>query len=108
MRPLPFGETVTVTHRTEDAYGDWTDGDTFTVDGCAVWPTTGTETIAGGMDIAIFGLTVLMPPGSDVLATDTCAVRGVLYDVNAEPVFYKNPRTGSDGGLEVQLKARTG
>jgi hypothetical protein len=108
VQPFPFGETVTITRQTDNAYGDWSAGDTHTIEGCAVWPTTGTETVAGGMDIVVFGLTLLMPPGSDVLSTDTVIVRDTSYNVNGEPTFYKSPLTGTRGGLEVQLKAITG
>lgn len=102
-----FGETVTVTRITENNVGDHTPGLTHDVTGCAVWPTTGTETVAGGMDVVIFGVTVYMPPGSDVLSTDTVLVRGLSYNVNGEPVSFVSPFTGTQW-LEVHLKGQTG
>jgi len=103
-----FGETVTVIRQTENNRGDWTPGETFRVEGCAVWPTTSTETVEGGMDIVVLGLTLLMPPYSDVLSTDKITVRGILYTVNGEPGIHKSPLTGTRAGIEVQLKAQTG
>lgn len=108
MMSFPYGETITVSRQTENNRGDWSVGLTFDVDGCAIWPTTGTTTVAGGMDVVVFGLTVLMPPGSDVLATDTILARGNQYNVIGEPSLFQSPLTGTQSGIEVQLKARTG
>ena len=105
---FPYGETVTVNRQTENAYGDWSVALTFDVDGCAIWPTTGATTVAGGMDVVVFGLTVLLPPGTDVLATDVIQARGNQYNVIGEPNLFQSPLTGTQSGIEVQLKARTG
>lgn len=107
MPSFPFGETVTVTRQVQAKHGDKTPGDAHDVSGCAVWPTTTTETV-GGQDTVIWGLTVLMPPGTDVLATDKVALRGVSYDVNGEPALYESPLTGTQSGIEVLLKTETG
>ena len=101
-------ETVSIVRQSENAYGDHTPGLDHDVTGCAIWPTTGTETVAGGMDVVVFGLTVLMPPGTDVLSTDTVLARGVTYMVNGEPTLYQSPLTGTQSGIEVQLKTETG
>lgn len=105
---FPFAETVTVTRQTQNQFGDHTAGTTHTIDGCAVWPTVSVETIVGGMDTTVFGLTVLMPPGSDILATDTVTVRGVVYLVNGQPSLYNSPLTGTQSGIEVHLQTMTG
>jgi hypothetical protein len=104
---IPFGETVTVARRTRNSVGDYTDGVTHTVAGCAVWPTTSTETV-GNQDTVIWGLTVLMPPGSDILATDKVTVRSVDYLVNGQPALFASPLTGTQSGIEVLLQATTG
>lgn len=106
--PLPFAETVTVTRQIVDNYGDHTAGASHDESGCAVWATTSTETVAGGQDVVIFGLTVLFPPTADVLSTDTVTVRGVVYSVNDQPALFKSPLTGTQSGIEVLLKAATG
>lgn len=105
---LPFGETVTVTRVSENNRGDHTGGESFTIEGCAAWPTVSTETVTGGMDVVTLGLTLWMPPFSDVLSTDTITVRGTLYTVNGEPGIFKSPLSGTRAGIEVQLKAQTG
>lgn len=105
---FPFGETVTVTRQTQDAFGDKTAGATHTIDNCAVWPIMGAETIQGGMDVLTFGLTILVPPGSDILSTDTVTVRGTVYRVNGEPQLHKSPLTGVESGIEVALQASAG
>jgi hypothetical protein len=108
--PLPFGETISVIRQTENQFGDWAPGLTYEIPGCAVWPTTGTETIAGGMDVVVYGLTVLVPPDSQVqvLSTDKVTVRGTLYWVNGEPTMHMSPLTGTKAGVQVLLKAYTG
>lgn len=104
---IEFGETVTVTRQSVNAYGDHTDGATHTISGCAVWPTATTETIQG-QDVVVYGLTVLMPPGSDVLATDTVTVRSTVYRVTGQPNLYQSPLTGTTSGIEVVLQAAAG
>lgn len=105
----PFGETVTVIRQIENNRGDRSAGDSFLVSGCAVWPpNTGTEIVAGGMDVLTFDLTVLMPPGSDVLSTDKVLVRGTLYDVVGQPAEHRSARTGHRAGIELSLKASAG
>lgn len=104
---LAFAETVTITRQITDSHGDHTDGASHTQGGCAVWPTTSTETVFG-QDTVVWGLTVLMPPGADVLSTDTVIVRGVTYLVNGEPSLYKSPLTGAEAGIEVLLKTESG
>ncbi|HEV3309961.1 MAG TPA: hypothetical protein VG815_05550 [Chloroflexota bacterium] len=106
--PLPFGETITVTRQTVNQFGDHVAGQAHDITGCAVWPTTSTETIVGGMDVVVFGLTALLPPGSDVLPTDTVTVRGVVYRVNGQPSLFKSPLTGFESGIEILLTQATG
>lgn len=106
--PLPFGETIIVTRQTVNAYGDHIAGASHSVSGCAIWPTTGTETVVGGMDVVVFGLTALLPPGSDVLSSDTVTARGVVYRVNGEPSLFKSPLTGFESGIEIQLTQAKG
>ena len=101
------GETVTVTRRTQNNVGDKTDGASHAVTGCAIWPTVSTETVQG-QDTVIWGLTVLMPPGTDVLSTDKVTVRGIDYLVNGEPALYQSPLTGTQSGIEVLLTTQTG
>lgn len=107
MIPLAAGDTVTVTRVTTDSFGDRTDGASHDVSGCAIWPTSSVETV-DGQDSVVWGLTVLMPSDSDVLATDRVVVRGVTYDVNGQPALYRSPITGTEAGIEVHLQAHTG
>lgn len=91
--------------------------DRFAVPGCMSYPNTVTETVSRktgtesatpGQDTVVFGLTVLMPAGTDVRASDQVEVAGVLYDVNGEPSKWKSPSTGHRSCTEVQLKAGNG
>ena len=105
---FPFSKTVTVIRESVDAYGDHTAGASHQVGGCVVYPTTSTETILGGMDELTFGLTLVMPPGSDILSTDTVNVDGTIYRVNGEPFEYDSPLTNTRAGVKVNLTASEG
>lgn len=87
------------------------------VPGCMSYPNTVTETVSRktgtesstpAQDTVVFGLTVLMPAGTDVRASDQVEVAGVLYDVNGEPSKWKSPSTGHRSCTEVQLKGAEG
>lgn len=105
------GQTVTVLRRAAPVFptmGDYPAPDSSTdVKGCAIWPTTSTETV-NGQDTVVWGLTVLLPVGTDVLATDQVAFKGITYDVNGQPFTWHSPMTGHEPGVEVQLRAATG
>lgn len=109
--PLPFGETLTVLRSTGvDGNGDPLPGSaaSTTVDGCAVWPRgTSTETVAG-QDTVIIGYSALLPPATDVLATDQIQWAGDLYEVEGEPGRYQSPLTGTQPGILVALRRVTG
>lgn len=86
------------------------------VPGCLIYPNTvsevvsrktGTEVIFG-QETVVFGLTCLMPYGTDVHSTDQVEARGALYDVNGEPSKWKSPSTGHKSSVEVQLKGASG
>jgi hypothetical protein len=104
---LPFGEEVTVTRQIQGLHGDKTDGASHHVEGCAVWNGATTETI-NGVDIVVWSLMVLMPPGTDVLPTDTVTVRGTVYRVTGEPALFQSPLTGTMSGIQVILQSATG
>ncbi|MGW9637439.1 hypothetical protein [Nocardiopsis alba] len=77
------------------------------VEGCAIWPRTSSEQEQARSQV-IVGLTVFIPPGVDVPAADRARVRGVVYEVDGEPGFYRSPLTGHASGTEVALKRVTG
>ena len=107
MPSFAFAETVTVTRQTQAKHGDRTNGVAHDVDGCVVWPSTTTE-VTGTQDTVTWDWVVLMPPESDVLATDKVTVRDITYDVVGEPSLYKSPLTGMQSGIEVRIQSITG
>lgn len=92
------------------------DFDRIVVAGCSIYPNTVTETVSRktgtetitGQDTVVAGLTVLMPPDTDVVSSDLVEVDGTLYDVNGVPSRWKSPATGRRSCVEVQLKTGTG
>lgn len=102
-------QTVTIKRSGgKDRFGDATAGaHDRPVDGCVVWPTSSTEQV-GLQDTVTSDITVLMPPGTDVLATDQVVVAGVPYEVAARPEVFSSPFTTVDPGVVVPLKRITG
>jgi len=90
--------------------------DELDIDGCSVWPNTVTEKVTSargavtldGQFTVLAGLTVFVPPGSDIIPRDQLRVRGIVYQVNGEPSVWNSPSTGRRAGIEVQLKSATG
>lgn len=114
-------ETVTIIRGVDDGGPVMGNGpaatDRFEVDDCLTYPNTVTETVSRktgtevstpSQDTVVFGLTVLMPAGTDIRPTDQVEVNGVPYDVNGLPSVWKSPSTGRRGRVEVQLKGGTG
>lgn len=108
------GETVTVRRAatTTDRYGntvrDWTSVTDTDVDGCAVAPNGAPETTSDGREAAVERLTIYMPVGSDVEATDRVVVRGDVYDVDSEPSAWTSPYSGTARGVEVTARRSQG
>lgn len=114
---VPYPETVTVVRVATDKFGDRTDGATHDVSGCAVYPRMAKAAVSitrsvgettSADDIVAFGLGVLMPPGSDVLATDRVIVQGNEYEVDGNPTAWSSPLSNFQPGIEVLLKRVTG
>lgn len=109
---FPYGEDVGLS-RVEvigvDQYGnDVSDLVTTTIPGCVVWPRTSAE-FTDSRETVITGITVLIPPGIAVKATDRFVIRDELYDVSALPFDWsQNPWTNSRAGVQVELEKVTG
>ena len=101
-----YGETVTrIRQQGRDQYGDPVGEPVPDVDiaGCGVAPRQAGEEIGQGRVAVTSGLTLYMPPGTDVLPSDRFEVRGVVYEVDGEPGDWRSPFTGWRPGMEVQL-----
>jgi hypothetical protein len=110
----PFGGTVTVNRRSRgapDEYGN----DTWTItpqtySGCAWWDSrygSGTENVTA-RDTVSSGLTLALPYGTAVSATDQVVIAGVAYEVDGEAGHWRSPLTGSEFGTVVALRRVTG
>jgi hypothetical protein len=102
-----FGRTVTLTARTRaglDADGNDVFADAQrTVDGCVIWPRSSTETL-NAQDTVIVGLSLWLPAGTAISATDRVTIDGLTYEVEGEPgTFGPSPFTGTTAGILVAL-----
>jgi len=111
------GETVTQIKRMvtgdEDALGNDVYAETpVEVRNVGIAPrdangTGGNEDVQG-RDTVTVGLTLLMPPGSQVSAVDRFIVRGELWEVYGQPETIINSFTGWNPGLPVAIGRVTG
>jgi hypothetical protein len=108
------GETVTVRRGTPAAPGrrndtttDWTDPVDTAVEDCLVAPRSTSENLDGRTGV-IIGITVYMPAGSDVAATDRLVIRGDEYDIDGEPGLWTSPGHSFVDGIEVAAKRSEG
>lgn len=117
--PAPFGETVVLIRREvtgQNAGGDDVYGDVETpVAGAIISPRSSTGVVSINTDLAsrdsvTVGLTVYLPPGTNVEAVDRARVRDRLYEVEAgsEPGIWRSPLTGWFPGVEIALTRTTG
>lgn len=81
---------------------DWGAASTHEITGCSAQP-AGTGLATGEARLATtVRLTVLMPPGSDILKGDRVLVDGLTYDIDGEPQAWVSP-TGRLSHIIVNL-----
>ena len=110
---FPFGEPVVfeaAVSGTEDVHGNPVDswGQPVTVDGCAFDPGGSTESIEPGRAPVVTSPRIYAPPGTVVGRRDRATVRGVTYLVDGDPALWRNPYTGSEPGIVVELERAHG
>lgn len=106
-------ETLTRVRQARARHGDPSGTpDELTIQGCVVWPgdanASGSNEKTDRQDTVIVGYSALLPPGSDVLATDQLRWRGEPYEVVGQPSIYTTPFTGTDPGVLVSMRRVTG
>lgn len=108
MIPFLHGQTVTVIRRTAngtDDYGNVTYTTTSTaVAGCGVYPRNLGDITESGRDGITIGLTVHLPPGTDIRGTDSVTVGGANYRIIGDPGVWHHPMSGWRPGITVDLE----
>jgi hypothetical protein len=114
--PSGFGETVTVHRsaaaarpgRATDSFGDRLPETTHVVAGCAVAPTSSTETGERGETVTT-GVTLYGPYDVDIRSTDRIELAdGRVFVVLGDPQRWRDPFTGQTVGSTVNLQAVRG
>lgn len=116
-----YGDTVTILTAVAvlDPYSgeptrlDWTAPTGVQVVGVGIAPRSSTEPNQDARTAVIVGLTVYLPAGTVVSASDRVRIdtgyyAGRTFMVDGEPGAWRSPFTGWAPGLEVALKAVTG
>lgn len=109
-------ESVTVLRATkvtdpfsgEETHESWATPVTTEVDGCIVEPLQSTEPVEAGRAAVNIGYKVHMPYGTDVTERDRVVLYGDTYNVDGRPFAWKNPFTGREAMVEVQLTTVVG
>lgn len=109
---FPFGETVTLVHRSvtgQDVDGNDLYSNVETTVGGTGWdPGTSTENVQGG-DLVIQLPRFFLPSGTVVSPLDAIRrANGRTYEVVGEPGDYRNPMTGWEPGVVVNVRRVTG
>lgn len=101
-------DTVTILRgRSRDNFGDLQSSDTGTdVTGCSVQPVSASEQTGTG-ELLVTSLTVYLPAGTDILATDRVQWLGDVYAVNGTPAVWRD-ETGDVDHVQAQLLLREG
>lgn len=108
---FPHGETVTVLTAgvEEDPYSgeatpSWeSPGETY-VSGVGVEPRPSSEPTQEARNAVVSGFTLYFPPGTAVSPANRVVVRGKTYSVMGESAEWRNPFTGWDAGVVVQVE----
>lgn len=109
---LGHGREVTLVRRAVlgvDPVGNDVRGEVATVvGGASWWPTVSTEDNANAETVTA-GLSLLLPPGTNVDAVDRVRVDGELFTIQGRPaVWERSPLSGSSAGVLVTLRRVTG
>jgi hypothetical protein len=106
---FPFGESVifeAAVLGSEDAHGNLisTFGAPVTVEGCAFDPGGSVESVEPGRNAVVSTPRVFAPTGTVVGSRDRVSVRGLVFLVDGDPAVWRNPYTGSNPGIVVNLE----
>lgn len=96
--------TITVARTTRDRYGDRAAASTHTIEGCAVVPSSSSESYGDRTDQVSTSLVAYAPQGADITAQDVVAVPGYpgQFQVVGDPLRYPVPRAWTFG-TEINL-----
>lgn len=87
---------------------DWDAATETVVSGCGVALGSTGDSFLVGRNAVDVALTLFVPYGTDVTAQDRALVRGVVYEVYGQPFDWRNPLTGTEAGMQVFLRVRSG
>lgn len=100
--------TVTVNHRSQNAYGDRTTTGTTTLVGCAFAPGASAENLQSRDEVSEVGI-LYAPAGAAILPTDQVVLPdGTTWEVNGTASTWVNPFTAWAPGVVIPLQRVTG
>jgi hypothetical protein len=107
---FPHGESVAVltAGTVTDPYSgetmpDWSTATEVTIDGVAVEPRPSQEPVQDARNAVVSGYTLYLPAGAQIDAQARVRVRGEVYEVLGDPAAWRNPFTGWEPGVVMQV-----
>ena len=111
-----FGETVTILtagtatdpYSGESEAEDWSTPSSVTVSGVGVEPRPSDEPVQDARNAVTSGYTLYLPAGTQIGSQNRVTVRGGTFSVLGEPAVWRNPFTGWEPGVVVQVERTEG
>lgn len=111
MPSFPYGQTVTLIRRTvsgRDELGNDVYSESPEPIPQAVVAPAGSTEFTQFTDQVTASLTVFLPYGTEVSATDAVEIAGQRYEIQGEPSAWRSPFSGSTSPIQLQLTRVTG
>lgn len=93
------------TSASTDAYGDEIRTETAAVTVCELQQVTTGE---AGDEVASTSYRLFLPANTAIDQDDSVVIEGQHYEVSGRPNLHRNPRTGSDSHIEVEIVRSSG
>lgn len=111
MPSFPYGQTVTLIRRTvsgrDERGNDVYSESPSQVPQAVIAPAGSTEFIQF-TDQVTTDITVFLPYGTEVSATDAVEIGGQRYEIQGEPSEWRSPFSGSTSPIQLRLSRITG
>lgn len=92
----------------QETHESWATPASTVVTNCIIEPLQSNEPVEAGRASVNIGYKIHMPYGTDVTERDRVVLYGHTYNVDGRPFAWKNPFTGREAMIEVQVTTVVG
>lgn len=100
LMSLPCTVLARTTSASTDAYGDEIRTEAATVTVCELQQVSTGEP---GDEVASTGYRLFLPANTAIDQDDSVVIEGQHYEISGKPNLLRNPRTGNDSHIEVEI-----